>query len=200
MKTQSLNWHLNSLKGGIEEHREAITQLEEQTETILLIANVIAEGLKGGGKLIAFGNGGSAADAQHLVAELVGRLAADRPALPAIALTTNTSNLTAIANDYSYEDVFARQIDALGKSGDVAVGLATSGDSPNVLQATRRASDLGLVTIGLTGRAGGGLRRIAEHCLSVGNNTPRAQEAHITAIHLICAIIEGEIFGQHKSD
>jgi D-sedoheptulose 7-phosphate isomerase len=148
-------------------------------------------------KLLAFGNGGSAADAQHLCAELVGRFLLDRRPLPAIALTTNQALLTAWSNDYRFDDIFARQIEGLGRAGDAAWGISTSGNSPNVVNGLRRARELGLKTIGLTGLDGG---RMAEHCDVVMavplRETPRIQEVHLVTYHAICGALEQRLFGQ----
>jgi D-sedoheptulose 7-phosphate isomerase len=147
-----------------------------------------------GHKLLVFGNGGSAADAQHLAAELVGRFATERRALPAIALTTNPAVLTAWSNDYSFEDVFARQVEALGAADDVALGISTSGRSPNVVNAMRRARELGLRTIGLTGERGGPIREVADILLAVPlEQTARIQEVHLVTYHAICAALEQRI-------
>jgi D-sedoheptulose 7-phosphate isomerase len=148
-------------------------------------------------KLLVFGNGGSAADAQHLVAELVCRFATERRALPAIALTTNEAVLTAWSNDYSFEDVFARQVEALGSPGDVALGISTSGRSPNVVSAMRRARELGLRTIGLTGEGGGPIADVADLLLAVPlGHTARIQEVHLVTYHAICAALERRIAGR----
>ena len=147
--------------------------------------------LAGGGTVFVCGNGGSAADAQHLAAELVGRYRRERRALPAIALTTDTSALTAIANDYGYHDVFARQVAALVRSGDVLVALSTSGDSENVCRAAEEARRAGATTIALVGRDGGRLATLADRVIRVPSDaTPRIQEAHITIIHVLCEMIE----------
>jgi len=147
-----------------------------------------------GGKLILFGNGGSAADAQHIAAELVGRYKCERRGLAAIALTVNTSALTAIANDYGFEHVFARQVEALGSPGDIALGISTSGDSPNVLRGVEAARLKGMGTIGLTGQSGGELKAKVDYCLCVpSRETPRIQEAHILLGHILCDFVEGEL-------
>ena len=185
---------LKIIETALEKHRHVIIELENQAETISLIGEVIFGALGAGKKIMTYGNGGSAADAQHMVAELVGRFTMERPALPAIALTTNSSNLTAIGNDYSWDQVFARQLEALGQPGDVAIGISTSGNSENVLATTRRARDIGLMTVGLTGRDGGELRELVDHCLCVGVDTARAQEGHGIAIHMICEIVENRLF------
>jgi D-sedoheptulose 7-phosphate isomerase len=147
-----------------------------------------------------FGNGGSAADAQHLAAELVGRYQHERRALPALALTANTSTLTAIGNDYSYERVFARQLEALGSPGDVAVGISTSGKSPNVLSAMRTAKEIPVTTVGMTGMQGGDLAGLADYCICVpSEQTPRIQEGHILIGHILCEVIEQKFVGEHDA-
>jgi D-sedoheptulose 7-phosphate isomerase len=147
-----------------------------------------------GGKVLAFGNGGSAADAQHLAAELVGRFARERRALAAIALTTDTSILTAVANDDAFERVFARQVAALGRPGDVAVGISTSGRSVNVLRGLEAARAAGLTTVALTGGDGGPIGRAADFHVNVpGASTPRVQEVHRTLLHVLCEIVEARI-------
>lgn len=146
-------------------------------------------------KLILFGNGGSAADAQHIAAELVNRFELERIALPAIALTTDTSVLTSIANDYDYSKIFARQVEALAEKGDVVIGISTSGASLNVIKGIEVAREKGAKTIGLTGKNGGKLARTADLVLKVpSNDTPRIQEAHITILHIICYLIEKRLF------
>jgi len=157
----------------------------------LVAAQAIAEALRGGGKLLVFGNGGSAADAQHLSAELVGRFQKERAAMPAIALTVDTSVLTSVANDYSFAQVFVRQVEALGRPGDVALGISTSGESPNVLAALQAARAQGLKTVALTGRDGGSVGRAADIHVNVPDqNTQRVQEVHQTLIHVLCDVIE----------
>jgi D-sedoheptulose 7-phosphate isomerase len=154
-------------------------------------ASAIVASLRSGGKLIAFGNGGSASDAQHMAAELVGRYVVDRQALAAVALTINTSSLTAIANDFGFEEIFARQLEALAKPQDVVLAISTSGDSPNVSRALETAKTLGLKKIGLTGNDGGKLRDLVDTCVIVpSNSTPRIQEAHSLVIHILCGIVE----------
>jgi|SRR5215471_19348399 len=149
------------------------------------------QALQCGGKLIFFGNGGSAADAQHLAAELTGKYLRERKALPALALTVNASCLTAIGNDYSYDQVFSRQIEGLGRKGDVSVAISTSGNSANVIAASRTARRMGLTTIGMTGKSGGNLCSETDICLCIpSDQTPRIQEAHILLGHILCEIIE----------
>lgn len=155
-------------------------------------AKAIAGALARGGKVLAFGNGGSAADAQHFVAELVGHYERDRPGWPAVTLSADTSILTAVGNDYGYEQVFARQIEALGRPGDVALGISTSGNSPNVVRAIEAARDRGLVTVALTGRGG---RAAALAAIAIGvaeDRTPRVQEVHTTLLHALCELVEME--------
>ncbi len=157
-------------------------------------AAAIAAALGGGRKVLACGNGGSAADAQHVVAELVGRFARERRAWPALALTTDTSVLTAVANDSGFDRVFARQVEAHGQAGDVLIAISTSGASPNVLRAVEAARARGLVTVGLTGRDGGELGRMSDVHLNVpSSSTPRIQEAHTTLLHVLCELVEREL-------
>jgi len=164
---------------------------EKYIGDIVKAARVISEALESGGKIILFGNGGSAADAQHIAAEFVGRFQKERKGYPAIALSTNTSNLTALANDYGYEIVFSRQIEALAKKGDVAVGISTSGNALNVIKGIKEARALGIRTVALTGAGGGGLSKEAEICIVVPSKvTARIQEAHITIGHIICEIAD----------
>ena len=168
--------------------------LKADVSAILRISELIIESLKKGGKLIIFGNGGSASDAQHIAAELVGRFKKDRPALPAIALTTNTSIITAIANDFGYEVVFARQIEALAGKLDIALGISTSGKAKNVALGIKQAKKMGLKTIALTGGDGGEITKLADISLVVPSGvTARIQEAHILIGHIICELIEEAI-------
>jgi D-sedoheptulose 7-phosphate isomerase len=163
--------------------------------SIAQVAQACIEALRQGHKILFAGNGGSAADAQHLAAELVSRFAYDRPGLPAFALTTDTSVLTAIGNDYGYERLFARQIEAVGSAGDVFFGISTSGRSPNVLNALELARERGIVTVGMTGRHGGEMAERSDYLLRVpSDSTPRIQEGHIAIGHAICQIIEAQMF------
>lgn len=184
----------NTIRRIIDEHIAANTALADKAvDAIEKAARTIAGSLQKGGKLLVFGNGGSAADSQHLAAELVGRFKKERRGLGAIALTTNTSILTAVANDYSYEATFSRQVEALGREGDVAFGISTSGNSRNVLEGIRKAKGLGLATIGLSGADGGLLARECDIALrTVSNDTPRIQEGHLLIIHILCELIEDE--------
>jgi D-sedoheptulose 7-phosphate isomerase len=162
-------------------------------EAIVAAAAAIRAAFDSGGKLLVFGNGGSAADAQHLAAELVGRFQRERPAMPVLALTTDASVLTSVANDYGYERVFARQVEALGRPGDVAMGITTSGGSPNVLAALEVAHARGLQTIALTGRDGGRAGTMADVHINVPSpSAARAQEVHRTIIHALCELLEAE--------
>jgi D-sedoheptulose 7-phosphate isomerase len=164
-------------------------------ETIARVAEACIGALQRGNKILLAGNGGSAADSQHLAAELVNRFNYDRPGLPAFALSTDTSILTAIGNDYGYEHLFARQIEAVGNAGDVFFGISTSGRSPNILNALRVARAKGLVTVGLTGRSGGQMAEHCDYCLrSASDCTPRIQEGHISIGHTICWLIEQRMF------
>jgi len=185
-----------AIEAGIRAHMRAFEALgPSDFEAIDRVARVWYEALRGGNKVLLFGNGGSAADSQHLAAELVGRFAKERKALPAIALTVNTSNITAIANDYSYDDIFARQLEAQGRPGDVAVGISTSGNSPNVVKALERGRGAGIRTVAFTGKKGGKCAPIAEVVLRApSDETPRIQEYHITAGHVICAVVEEVLF------
>jgi D-sedoheptulose 7-phosphate isomerase len=181
----------------IEESAALKTALVRQKDSIIRIAALITKAFREGNKVLLFGNGGSAADAQHLACELAGRFYSSRDPLPAIALTTNTSSLTAIANDFGYREVFARQIRGLARRGDIAVGISTSGDSPNVVAGLEEAKRCGATTVALTGQ-GGKLREIADCVLSVpSRDTPRIQEAHITAGHIICYLVERSLFAEN---
>jgi D-sedoheptulose 7-phosphate isomerase len=178
----------------VQDHITVATELlrnDGYLQLVSKIASVVIDAIENGNKIIFFGNGGSAADAQHLAAELTGRYLKERRALPAMSLTENTSSLTAIGNDYSYELVFARQMEALGNSGDVAIGISTSGNSPNVLRAIEVAKKRDLVTVGFTGKNGGKLRSLVAYCVEIPTaDTPRIQEAHILTGHIICELVE----------
>jgi D-sedoheptulose 7-phosphate isomerase len=176
------------------------SQLKEQffrdnVDAVAEIVLFITETLRRGNKILIFGNGGSAADAQHIAAEFVNRFLSDRAPLPAIALTTDTSILTSISNDMGFSLVFARQIEALGGKGDIAWGITTSGTSPNMIEGFRKASEMGMKTIALTGKDGGEVLRMADYALNVhSSSTPRIQEVHITVGHIICELVEGALF------
>jgi D-sedoheptulose 7-phosphate isomerase len=165
--------------------------LESQVGEIEKLAKAMLDTIKSGRKILLFGNGGSAADSMHIAAELVGRFRKERKAMPAIALTANISILTALGNDYSFEYIFERQVEALGNKGDMAIGLSTSGSSKNVAAGILKASKMGLKTAALTGSKIGELSKIADLCIKVPSlNTPRIQEAHITIGHIVCELIE----------
>jgi D-sedoheptulose 7-phosphate isomerase len=175
----------------IQESISVKTELGHVAKQIAEAATAIVNCLSAGGKLIVFGNGGSASDAQHMVAELVGRYAVKRQALAAIALTTNSSSLTAIANDFGFEQIFVRQLEALAKPQDVVLAISTSGNSSNVVRALETAKTLGLKKIGLTGNGGGKLRDLVDISVIVpSRSTPRIQEAHTLVIHILCGIVE----------
>jgi D-sedoheptulose 7-phosphate isomerase len=167
----------------------------EEAGLVLAVGRVLVDALRAGRKVLVFGNGGSAADAQHLAAELVGRYLYDRPGLPAIALTTDPSIMTAVANDMGYDAVFRRQVEAHGQPGDVAIGISTSGRSRSVVDALRAARERGLVTVALTGNGGGHLTGAVDHLIDAPSpDTPRIQELHGLVIHLLCQIVEETLY------
>jgi len=183
----------NKIRQIIEESRGVKDRLltDDSIGIIEKITGAIVNSLNAGGKVIIFGNGGSAADSQHMAAELVGRFKKERKPLPAISLTTNTSTITALSNDYSYGVSFKRQLLGLGKKGDIVVGISTSGNAENVIEALKAAKEEGLVSIALTGKGGGSAKDIADMALIVNSdNTPRIQEAHILIIHILCELVE----------
>lgn len=189
-----MNMH-TKIKRIIEESREVKASLLTEANMGLIekISKAIVESLRKGGKVLVFGNGGSAADSQHMAAELVGRFKKERKALAAIALTTNTSTITALSNDYDYDVSFKKQVEAFGKKGDVAVGISTSGMAKNVIEALKEAKGAGCLTVALTGKGGGEISKIADLSLVVkSDNTARIQEAHILIIHILCELIEDE--------
>ena len=189
--TQIIRQHLHE---GIKV-QEALLK-DDFVDLVGKVAEAMTSAYRRGHKIILFGNGGSAADAQHLAAEFVGRYRRDRRPLPALALTVNPSSLTAIGNDYNFDLVFARQLEALGASGDVAIGISTSGKSANVIEALRVARREGLITIALTGPQGNPMAEIADFCLCIpSENTPGIQEAHITVGHILCELVERALFG-----
>jgi D-sedoheptulose 7-phosphate isomerase len=168
--------------------------------TLSKVAKSLIEAFRQGKKVILFGNGGSANDAQHIATELVGRFAFDRPALPALSLADSLSSVTAISNDSGFEQVFSRQIEAFARPGDVAIAISTSGNSPNVLRAVSTANKGDLYTVGMTGRSGGRLRSLVKDCLCVpSDDTPRIQECHTLIGHILSQIVEQELFGQKNT-
>jgi len=177
------------LKGAAAAHEK----MAAHTASIVAVADAIVKALTSGGSVLVFGNGGSAADAQHFAAELVGRYEKERKAYPAIALTTDTSALTAIGNDYGFDRVFSRQVEALGKSGDVAIGITTSGNSPNVLRALEAGNERGLITVALTGGGGQAGSIASLHVAVDEERTARIQEVHATVLHVICELVEQEL-------
>ncbi len=173
---------------------EKLKGLEEKVETAI---NWIVSSIKSGGKLLVFGNGGSAADAQHLAGEFVNRFLRDRTPLPAVALTTDTSILTSISNDYSFDLVFRKQVEALGKRNDIAIGISTSGNSLNVIEGIMAARSIGMKTIALTGESGGRVKDVADLTINVPSSfTPRIQEMHLFVYHYIAEKVEEKIFGE----
>jgi D-sedoheptulose 7-phosphate isomerase len=163
------------------------------------VCELLVNAFEQGNKVLLFGNGGSAADSQHIAAEFVGRFAFDRPALPALALSVNTSCVTAIGNDYGFNQVFSRQISALAREGDVAIGISTSGNSPNVVDALSLSRKKGLHTIALTGCSGGKLNNVVDYCICVpSNDTPRIQECHILIGHVISELVEQTLFHEQS--
>ena len=180
--------------------KERLLSSPEVITTIAEASEVLLRSMERGNKVLLFGNGGSAADAQHIAAEFVGRFAFDRPALPALALSVNPSSLTAIGNDYGFDLIFSRQIEALGRPGDVALGISTSGNSGNVIRAVSSAKRLGLLTVGLTGRHGGELKNAVDYCIRVpSDETPRIQECHILIGHIISELVEEALFHEEQS-
>ena len=185
----------NLIHSNIVEHLRTVELVRGTlAETINKIGQLLARSLAKGGTLFWCGNGGSAADSQHLAAELVGRFKKDRRALRSIALTTDTSVLTCVANDYSFDDIFARQVEALGRPGDVLIGISTSGNSENVLRAFKAAKEMSMMTIALLGKGGGPAKELADHALVIpSDSTARIQEAHILIGHILCDLIEQEL-------
>ena len=172
-------------------HRTALATIESLSDDLGWAADLIARAFAADGRLLVCGNGGSAADAQHIAAEFVGRYLKERSPFPALALNANSSAVTAIGNDYGFDEVFARQVRAHGRAGDVLLAITTSGDSPNVLRAVEAAHEAGLSVIGLTGRDGGALAALCDVCLTVPvKSTPRIQEAHILIAHALCGLVE----------
>ncbi len=171
--------------------------IEQNAEGLLQVVRMIVKAFKEGNKVLLFGNGGSAADAQHIAAEFVNRFLIERPSLPAIALTTDTSILTSIANDYDFADVFAKQVKALGREGDVAIGISTSGAAANVIKAVQVARDMSIQTVGLAGKDGGELARVVDLALIVDSQSvARIQEVHITIGHVVCEMVDRMLFQQ----
>ncbi len=183
--------------GGSIKVQQALLRNPGFLKTLAAAARCVIEAYRGGHKLLLAGNGGSAADAQHIAGELVNRFRFDRPALPAVALSTDTSVLTAVGNDAGFDRVFARQVEALGAAGDVLIGISTSGNSPNILKALQACRKQGMIGIGLTGRTGGKMRALCDVCIRVPSaDTPRIQEAHGLIAHILCGLVEDALFGK----
>jgi D-sedoheptulose 7-phosphate isomerase len=187
---------VETIKLQLAEHTALIRKIEDTlTEKIAATVSMLQDALGAGHKLLVMGNGGSAADAQHFAAEIIGRFKLERPALPAMALTTDSSVLTAIGNDYGFDAVFSRQVEGLGRPGDVVFGISTSGNSPNVLAALSKARGIGCRTVALLGRDGGSIKTVADISIIVpSHDTPRIQEGHVTIIHIICDLLEQNLF------
>jgi D-sedoheptulose 7-phosphate isomerase len=169
--------------------------INENLSKLVNVIDVLTAALKSGNKILLFGNGGSAADAQHIAAEFINRFLIERPPLPAIALTTDTSVITSIGNDYDFSEIFSKQIRAIGQPGDVAWGISTSGNSANVMKGLEMAKKMGLVTVAFTGKDGGSIAKIVDFSVNVSSsNTARIQEAHITAGHAICELVDMKLF------
>ena len=181
----------------LQDHLSLFQKIEsELSAPITLLSERLIETFRIGNKLLVMGNGGSAADAQHFAAEIVSRFRMERPGLPAISLSTDTSIITAIGNDYGFERIFSRQVEALAAPGDAVIGISTSGNSPNVLKALEVARQAGCTTIGLLGKDGGSIKAVCDIPLIIpSNDTPRVQEGHITVIHILCDLIEQGLFG-----
>ncbi len=176
--------------------KQAILENETLLDAIVTVAQECVAVYRKGKKTMLAGNGGSAADAQHIAAELVGRYGFDRPSIPSLALTTDTSNLTAIGNDYGYDKVFSRQLEGMAQEGDLFIGISTSGNSQNIINAFESAKERGVITVALVGRDGGKMAQMADFALIIPSNaTPRIQESHILIGHILCDIIEKELFG-----
>jgi D-sedoheptulose 7-phosphate isomerase len=192
------NGNLELVKQQVRNSLSVKQKLLEDTDLLSLaveIAEIASEALQNGKKLLLFGNGGSAADAAHIAAELVGRYQRERRGLPALALSSNLSSVTAIANDYGFDSIFSRQVEAFGTAGDIAIGISTSGDSENILRALKTARERRMTTVGMTGRRGGRLKTSVDYCLAVpSDETPRVQECHILLGHIICDLVERALF------
>jgi len=195
-----INYIKNQIQASIDTKQKILND-ETLMQMIALVGRECVELYKNGKKTLLAGNGGSAADAQHIAAELVGRYGFDRPSIPSVALTTDTSNLTAIGNDYGYDKVFSRQMEGMGSEGDLFIGISTSGNSINIINAINAAKDKGVKTVALVGRDGGEMARVADYAIIVpSKDTPRIQESHILIGHMICDIIEKELFGNGVSE
>ena len=191
---------MNSYKLQIEQQIKDSSAIQlsclAQAELIAQVSSLVIAAFRNGHKLFLFGNGGSASDAEHIATELSGRFKLERPSLPALSLTANTSTLTAIANDYGFEMLFSRQLEGLATKDDVVIGISTSGNSPNVINGLKFANSIGATTIAMTGKSGGKLKEITAYCLCIpSDDTPRIQEAHILIGHILCDLVEKDLFG-----
>ncbi|MHA1376467.1 MAG: D-sedoheptulose-7-phosphate isomerase [Promethearchaeota archaeon] len=185
----------NEIKSILNETTNVIMKIQDLAPQIAQISREIMKAYRSNKKVVLFGNGGSAADAQHIAAEFVGKFYKDRASLPALAFHTNTSVLTATANDYGYEHVFERQVSSFVGEGDIAIGLSTSGNSPNVIKGLLKAKEKGAITIGFTGSKENEIEKIVDYCLKMpSTDTPRIQEGHITVGHIVCYLVEKELF------
>ena len=189
------------IKEALEDNRRILNFiLDSCGDKLIILSEVCIKKLKADKKILLFGNGGSATQAEHIAAELVGKFYSIRKPLPAIAFSTSSAIITATANDISFDDIFSRQIEALGRKGDIAIGLSTSGNSINVINAIKKANDLGLYTVALTGESGGKLKDIVNLCINVpSHKTPRIQEMHLLIGHILCEIIEHKLFQNYDN-
>lgn len=195
MKRLDMNYVVREFQASVAV-KQAILADSSMLQLVTDIGHRLIGAYQAGNKLLIAGNGGSAADAQHIAAEFVGQFNFDRPGLPALALTTDTSVMTSVSNDYGYDKVFRRQVEVHGAAGDVFLAISTSGNSPNMLEAVQAAQAKGLVTVGLAGQSGGELRAMCDYCICVpSNDTPRIQEAHMLIGHTLCAMAELAMFG-----
>lgn len=196
MENTLVNYISNQIQDSYKLKRK-IFDNKDILDLISIISKKIVQAYRSGNKTLFAGNGGSAADAQHIAGELVSRFYFDRPGLPAIALTTDTSIMTAIGNDYGYEKIFSRQIQANGIEGDIFFAISTSGNSKNIIEALKECKKKGIVTVGLTGLSGGDMKDLCDYCICIpSDETPRIQESHLLIEHIICAVVEEEIFGK----
>jgi len=199
MERPDLNYVLKEFQSSVAVKQKILAD-SAFLQQVTRMGHLLIDRYQAGNKLLIAGNGGSAADAQHIAAEFVSRFNFDRPGLPAMALTTDTSILTAVGNDYGYDQLFRRQLEANGQHGDVFLGISTSGNSPNILQALEAAKIKGITTFGMTGKTGGKMRELCDYCLCVPSaDTPRIQEAHILIGHTLCAMVESALFDDPRA-
>jgi D-sedoheptulose 7-phosphate isomerase len=185
----------NDIISILDENIKIKENIKDQASLIATIASVIIKAYQKKKKVVLFGNGGSAADAQHISTEFVGKFYKDRASLPALALSTNTSSITATANDFGYDKIFERQVSSLVNEGDIVIGISTSGNSPNVIKGLEKAKEKGAITVGFTGQKENKIEILSDYCLKIpSTDTPRIQEGHITVGHIICYLVEEELF------